>query len=145
MGDAAIVAEEECTLREDSPKERKRQVFQEALTFHPHGQLHLRKLRQVALSTDDQQVTDARVLKDFLLHREPASKGPILSLASTARMDGHERLTTSREHAFSHGEIFARRKDLCRRISQLQAKTLQWLSKLEGCMPALGDLRRGTN
>ena len=45
MGDAAIVAHEECTLGEDSPKQRKRQVFQEALTFRPHGQPHLRKLR----------------------------------------------------------------------------------------------------
>ena len=53
MGDAAIVADEECTLGKDSPKQRKRQVFQEALTFRPHGQPHLRKLLRVALSAND--------------------------------------------------------------------------------------------
>ena len=67
------------------------------------------------------QVTDARILKNFLLHRKPALKGPVLSLASTTWMDGHERSPKSREKVLGRGEIFARRKDSCRRILQLQS------------------------
>ena len=91
MGNSAVMSDEQCTLGEDCAKQRKRQAFQNRLTFRGFGQLHTRKLTGVALSPNDKQVTDARIVKHFPLHLEPASKGPILSLTSTARMDRHER------------------------------------------------------
>ena len=50
-----------------------------------------------------------------------------------------------REKVLGYGQILARRKDPCRRILQLQSQSLQRFGKLEGCMPPLSDLRRGTN
>ena len=96
---------EQCALGEHCAKHRKREAFQNRLTFRRFGQLHTRKLTGVALTPNDKQVTHSRIIEHFPLNLQPSQKRPVLLFAATAWMDRHIRLGQSGEDSLCLREI----------------------------------------